>query len=90
MPSSHYPWNVQALLCWLTLEQSSYPDTRAFSAALGIPISALRLWKSSAYPAIDQDHLLALARYRQCSLEAVLIWLEINPVHLEARLQPLA
>lgn len=86
MRNNYYPWNVQALTQWLTLEQSNYSDTRAFAAALDIPISTLRVWKSNAYPTIDQEHLLALARYRQSSLEAVLAWLEINPVHLEPQL----
>jgi hypothetical protein len=83
MKIDYYPWNVQALVDWLSAEGALYTNPGEFAAALGISRVTLRRWKGSHLPDITLEEIYSLARYRRCSLEATIQWLGITPMHLD-------
>lgn len=84
MRVAYYPWNLRRLVSWLDAERPGYTSPVLFSESLGIPLKTLQLWTIDQSPAINLQDLNALAKYRRTSLQQVVEWLEISPIHLAA------
>ncbi|MBD2256199.1 hypothetical protein [Pseudanabaena sp. FACHB-2040] len=83
MKTDYYPWNTQALIDWLNVEGRKYQSPKDFAVALGVPRATLQLWTRNPLPTITLEQLYALSKYRRCSLDATLQWLEISSMHLD-------
>lgn len=87
MRVAYYPWNLRKLVNWLNTERPGYESPIIFAESLGVPLERLQLWTINQLPAISLEDLNALSKYRQCSLNQVVEWLEITPSHLSSLLQ---
>ncbi|MDB9527948.1 hypothetical protein PN498_18285 [Oscillatoria sp. CS-180] len=87
MQKNYYPWNIEALLAWLDLEQSSFKSLQAFAQGLGIPYYTIKEWRTNAMPDITLSQIQQIARFRRWSLSQTFEWLELKQSHIDYLMQ---
>lgn len=86
----YYPWNVENLSIWVKQQLDQYENINSLSEHLNIDAKNLRAWlqsnKFDITVPITREQIVAISQYRHCSVDQVISWLEIKPLHWQSLL----